>query len=106
MPEFLEEDFDFSWRSLALCKGMHVNDFFPERINQSNRQKYNTLCQMCSECPVETQCFYEAMIFEYDGLWAGTLMKERANWRDEISDSEVELTYDLCAEFLYIKKSI
>lgn len=93
-----DESFNEKWRSNAPCKGMDTNEFFPERINKFNKEKILLIKEMCSECPVRVECFYEAVRGDYDGIWAGTEEKQRRAWMKYIGT--LNITYNQCFQFI------
>lgn len=74
---------DYDLYEKALCRGMDIDLFFPERgVN------YNTIREikkLCKKCPVRVECFEVAMAQENDnfGIFGGTTPKERRKIRSE-----------------------
>ncbi len=63
------------WRTLAACRGMDPDLFYPTRGEDSWDVR-----QVCKGCPVRTECLQFALDNnETFGIWGGTSAKER--WR-------------------------
>ena len=93
-----DENFDEKWRMNASCKVMDSYNFFPERINKFNKEKILLIKKMCEKCPVQVDCFYEAIRGDYDGIWGGIEEKQRRAWMKYIGT--LLITYDQCFNFL------
>lgn len=54
---------DMNWWEDAACLGVPVNEFFPERSDQEKRrpQVRKVAGRYCTRCPVQRQCFEEAI---------------------------------------------
>ena len=84
---------DYDLYEKALCRGMDINLFFPERgVN------YNTIREikkLCKQCPVRVECFEVAMAQENDnfGIFGGTTPKERRKIRAERSYGNPDFFY-------------
>jgi WhiB family redox-sensing transcriptional regulator len=92
--------YDLEWREEALCKDTETNDYFPYNINKRNLTRIRDLVRTCYSCPVNAQCLLEAVVFEYDGIWGGTLPKQRSAWIKYLEKEKIELTLSVCSEFL------
>lgn len=102
---------DYNLYEKALCRGMDINLFFPERgVSYSCIREIKKLCKVC---PVRVECFEVAMAQENDnfGIFGGTTPKERRKIRSEhyhgnsgffyasvISDDESEEALDMDLE--------
>lgn len=81
MKKFILGDTD--WRVQALCAQIDPEMFFPEKDGNTKEQARRAK-QICSECPVRTECLQEALRLEgimYGGrfgIWGGTTPHERA----------------------------
>jgi Transcription factor WhiB len=64
-----------TWMDDAVCRGLPVEWFFPERGDHESR----ILGQMCcEECPVQERCYDFGLAHEEQvGIWGGTSAKER-----------------------------
>jgi hypothetical protein len=95
---------DPSWRDDALCKNnplYQTDDFFYVSVTLKNTPKVLAIQKLCSSCPVAAQCLYEAMMFGYDGAWAGfSLAARNAYLREFRNNSVLDLTVDECADIL------
>lgn len=96
--------FDMQWRDLAACKNHETyttDDFFYVSVTQKNSRKVAHLQELCASCPVAASCLHEAMMFGYDGTWAGLSLKQRNAYLRECRENSVEgLTVDECATIL------
>lgn len=78
---------DVLWQHRAACRGPNQAIFFPpsqlER-RSDKRQREQRAKQICSECPVQTECrSYAIQIREQHGIWGGLTEVERrtvAGW--------------------------
>jgi virulence-associated protein VapD len=97
-------EFDTSWRELALCKDRHdfvTDDFFYVTITRKNIHRILAIQELCKQCPVAANCLHEAMMFNYDGCWAGYTNQQRTAYiRSERYNSVQGLTVDECASIL------
>jgi len=84
---------DQLWVNEALCRGMDINLFFPERGVNYNQIK--EIKRMCKVCPVRRQCFEVAMEQEHDnyGIFGGTTPLERRRIRSERYNGNVDFFY-------------
>lgn len=61
------------WADSALCKGMPLEWFFPEKGGHHRLGK-----QVCKKCPVTEECLRWALVTQQpDGLWGGMTTRER-----------------------------
>lgn len=64
------------WRDSALCFGLS-----PEEIDEiffiKKGQKSKTAKRLCANCPIQDACLEFALIYEEQGIWAGTTDLER-----------------------------
>lgn len=91
--------YDLEWREQASCKDLETNDFFPYNVNKRNVSKIRDMMRMCYSCPVNAQCLLEAVVYEYDGIWGGTLPKQRAAWLRYLKQHNIELSLSTCSDF-------
>lgn len=78
-----EKSDDLRWREHAKCKGMELDQFFPERgIPYS---KIREVKKICFSCPVKVECLEMILNAENDnyGIFGGTTPKERRQIRYE-----------------------
>lgn len=78
---------DRAWRHLAACKGK-TELFFPDDNKNGGRnsgalmQQYALAKRICSECPVQSQCFSYALTNNIQvGIWGGVSMSPMARRR-------------------------
>mgnify|MGYP006290315807 CR=1 FL=1 len=62
---------DEAWKARASCIGLDTEMFFPEKGKQTDL----TLLKMCNQCEVKQECFYYALKYQMEGIWAGTGLK-------------------------------
>lgn len=92
---------DMIWREFALCANKPTEDFFPQNVTKKNIHKINQVKSICSQCSVAPQCLLEAVTYEYDGIWGGTLLRERISWVNYMKrNGVVDITIDDCMEIL------
>lgn len=98
------EKIDFTWRRQALCRNnpdFIMDDFFYVAVTKKNIQKVLQINALCRSCPVAANCLYEALIFNYDGVWAGTTLRQRRTYLQVKRDFSVEnLTLEECEKIL------
>lgn len=77
----------------ALCKGMDINLFFPER--GVSYATIRDIKKLCKKCPVRVECFEVAMAQECDnfGIFGGTTPNERRKIRAERSYGDPNFFY-------------
>ena len=62
-----------SWRDEAVCAGMDVNIFYPEKGGKDTKAK-----AICTKCPVRIECLNDALARnERFGVWGGMSERER-----------------------------
>lgn len=92
------------WREDALCKDhptLDLDDFFQVSVTRKNANTFLAIKNLCRSCPVASQCLYEALLFNYDGCWAGFTHKQRTAYIRHCRDNTVvDLTVDECTEIL------
>lgn len=67
------------WREQAACKPANTQIFFPNAnaITRINRDEVEKAFEYCEKCPVAGYCMYEAIVYDYDGIWARSLPRQR-----------------------------
>lgn len=97
-------DLDHSWREQGSCyRGVTypTEAFFFTSITRFNINQIRDIQNMCNECPVAANCLYEAMLFNYDGMWAGFLPQQRVAYiRHQRASSLEGLTVAECQQIL------
>lgn len=84
---------DSTWRENALCKDnpdFIIDDFFMVSITKKNIKKVLEINALCRQCPVSAECLHEALMFNYDGIWAGTTPRQRKVYIQLNRNSTVE----------------
>jgi len=80
-PSIIDEQFkkDLDWRREAACAKADTQIFFPNAnaITRANRHEVERAFTLCESCPVAGYCMYEALIYDYDGIWARSLPRQR-----------------------------
>lgn len=65
-----------TWMDSGSCTGDTEHDFFPY---PSDKQEIKKTRQICSNCPVQKECFIYAWLFGIDdGIWGGRTPEERS----------------------------
>lgn len=67
------------WQTLAACRGMDPNLFYPERGVNATPAK-----AVCEACPVTQECLSYGLM-EGVGIWGGTSEKQRRRIRGRVS---------------------
>ena len=91
---------DPSWKDSASCKSSNTSDYFP-LSKKSNLGTTITAINLCHYCPVSHFCAYEAMKYNYDGVWGASLYPERLYFiRTELDNDLDNLTLKLAKKFI------
>lgn len=97
-------DLDHTWREQGSCYRGAVyptEAFFFTSITRFNINQIHDIQNMCRECPVAANCLYEAILFNYDGMWAGMLPQQRVAYiRHERGGTLEGLTVAECRQIL------
>jgi len=64
---------EMSWRDNAACSTVDTNVFFSTPKSPTVHQALS----ICKSCPVRKECFYEAVLYGYDGIWGGSTLEQR-----------------------------
>jgi hypothetical protein len=64
---------DMSWRDNAACATVSTSIFFSTPKSPTVYQALS----ICKSCPVRKECFYEAILYGYDGVWGGSTPEQR-----------------------------
>lgn len=92
-------DIDYSWREKALCKDKPISDFFPTSRKTDTGKIVQSL-NLCYQCSVSHYCVYEAMKYNYDGIWGGSLYPQRLYFiRTELNNDLSNLTLKIAKSF-------
>ena len=70
MTEENDIPINIEWRKKAACKGESIDSFFPVAITKANIEETTRIYSLCERCPVIVDCMHEALLREYDGIWA------------------------------------
>jgi hypothetical protein len=66
--------FETKWRAKAACKESDNSIFFaPSKSLEAKKA-----LSICAKCPVQSECFYSAMIYQYHGIWGGFTQEARS----------------------------
>jgi WhiB family redox-sensing transcriptional regulator len=69
---------DYSWRSMAICKGTDPDLFFPVGTTGQALLQIARAKEVCSECPVQVDCLDYAIETNQDsGIWGGLDEEQR-----------------------------
>lgn len=67
-----------AWRSLAACRGMETDLFYPEGRGRTLHDREAVAKQICAGCPVAAHCRAAAAEHgERFGIWGGLTEDER-----------------------------
>ncbi len=96
-----------SWRSKAKCKDQDTQIFFAPSKSLEARKALT----ICASCPVVNECFYNSLIYQYQGIWGGFTEEVRSKilsmyLNNDLSDFTVEKAALIRKEFdpVFIKK--
>ena len=64
---------DMRWKDRASCADKELSLFFSSPKSDSTIIAFS----ICKSCPVRAECFYEALIYGYDGTWGGSTFDQR-----------------------------
>lgn len=97
--------FDNTWREEASCRNKDINIFFPALSETRSITSAAEALRVCYHCPVSHFCLYEAMKYNYDGIWGNTLYKQRLYLiRTELDNNLDNLTLPKAREFVQTTK--
>lgn len=66
--------------SLAACRDMPTEEFFPDAGKSYARRVYVAKIA-CNECVIKNDCLRVALFNREEGVWGGTTAEERADMR-------------------------
>lgn len=69
------------WQEDALCKGKHVDIWYPPIDELGHNRYYDVAKWVCEHCPVRLQCLKDGRDEEF-GCWGGRTPKERRKGYD------------------------
>lgn len=78
------------WRQKAACKGESIDSFFPVAITKANIDETTRIYSLCERCPVIVDCMHEALLREYDGIWARSTAKQRQSYVRHVLHNDLE----------------
>lgn len=69
---------DYTWRSMAICKGTDPDLFFPVGTTGQALVQIARAKEVCGECPVQGPCLDYAIETNQDsGIWGGLDEEQR-----------------------------
>ena len=73
---------DYTWRSLAVCRGTDPDLFFPVGTTGQALVQIARAKEGCDECPVRVECLDYAIATNQDsGIWGGLDEEQRRSIR-------------------------
>lgn len=70
---------DATWFTKAACRGADNHPFYPENGERAAGAKAK---EICSRCPVQSECLIFAIThYEQEGIWGGLRQPERRRFR-------------------------
>ena len=73
---------DYTWRSLAVCRGTDPDLFFPVGTTGQALVQIARAKEVCDECPVRVECLDYAIATNQDsGIWGGLDEEQRRGIR-------------------------
>lgn len=94
---------DYSWRESAYCLKIKADTNLFFAMNSENKAISNAAeaLSICAQCPVKTHCLYEAIKFNYDGVWGSTVYRQRLYFvRNYLNNDIDNLTMEKTQQFL------
>jgi hypothetical protein len=76
---------EMSWRDQAACSTVSTSIFFSTPKSPTVYQALS----ICKSCPVRKDCFYEATLYGYDGIWGGSTPEQRSALISHILDGNL-----------------
>ena len=76
---------EMSWRDNAACSTVDTNVFFATPKSPTVYQAIT----ICKSCPVRKDCFYESVLYGYDGVWGGSTPEQRSALISHILDGSL-----------------
>jgi WhiB family redox-sensing transcriptional regulator len=77
---------DYAWRKAAICRDTDPDLFFPVGTTGYALVQIDKAKQVCTECPVHTECLEYALETNQDsGIWGGTSEEERRHIRRQMA---------------------
>lgn len=101
------DDINSSWRDKAFCKTspFSTKDFFITTTKNKQDSTFSQVISLCSSCPVQAECLYESMKYNYDGIWGGTVYNQRLHYvRTYLENDLSNLTLNKAKEFVQISR--
>lgn len=97
--------FETRWRAKAACKDSDNSLFFAPSKSPEARKALS----ICQKCPVQAECFYSAMIYQYHGIWGSFTQEARSNilskiLNNDLSDFTFEKAKDLHSNLVDVYK--
>lgn len=77
--------FETKWRAKASCKESDNSIFFAPSKSLEARKALS----ICASCPVQAECFYSAMIYQYHGIWGGFTHEARSAILSKVLDNDL-----------------
>ena len=101
MTEDTNPPINIRWRQDAVCKNEPIDSFFPVAITKANIDETTRIYSLCQRCPVIVDCMHEALLREYDGIWARSTTKQRQSYVRHVLNNNLEnLTRQDVKEFV------
>ncbi len=85
------------WRSQAVCTVKDTPLFFATSKSSDAKKALS----ICAGCPVKVECFHNAMLYQYHGIWGGLTQEMRASILSEYLSNDLT-GFDLAsAQLIY-----
>lgn len=104
-----KDDLNAPWRDKALCKTFQIptHMFFDIDSGKYAIASARDALAACSVCPVQAECLYEAMKYNYDGVWGCTIYRQRLDFiRQYLNNDLNNLTLDDAKQFVQMARVI
>lgn len=101
------DDLTSLWREKALCRNgsLSTDHFFSINSDNKSASSAAKAISMCSACPVQVECLHEAIKYNYDGVWGGTIYRQRLYFiRQYLNNDLLNLTIEKAKQFVQIAK--
>ena len=93
----------YAWRESAYCLELKADTNLFFAMNAENKAMSNALeaLAICQKCTVKAECLFEAIKFNYDGVWGATVYRQRLYYvRNYLNNDIDNLTMEKTEEFL------
>lgn len=96
MTEVVRVPLDEEWRLKAACKGVPVEEFYPDSNTPDDLRALRQIQKTCNTCCVRMDCLdYSQMLKEKYGVWGGVTRSSRQRIRSEANTTKADMRTDI-----------